>query len=72
MTLQDMAKEAEFTITGCICSIFCLSFLCTNALSSMESRIMIGMIVYRQQWSDIYIFFLVSPWYSCMQIEEED
>lgn len=42
MTLQDVAKGAEFTITGCIYSILCLPFLCTNALSSMESRIMIG------------------------------
>lgn len=42
MTLQDVAKGAEFTITGCICGIFCLPFLCTNAFSCMESRIMIG------------------------------
>lgn len=47
MALQDVAKGAEFTITGYICSILCLPFFflflfCAHPFSSMESRIMIG------------------------------
>lgn len=52
MTLQDVAKGAGFTITGYICSIFCLPFFvvfCAHPFPSTELRIMTG----NQQWSDI-------------------